>query len=73
MAGAEYKIFGRPVKPHVLSLLTLGAVVGIALWPGQKKAKKEVVDQTTKGPKPGDKDEEFDFQKIINDFTKDEK
>lgn len=48
-----------------LSLLTLGAVVGIALWPGQKKAKKEVVDQTTKGPKPGDKDEEFDFQKII--------
>ncbi|PSK34661.1 hypothetical protein C7M61_005021 [Candidozyma pseudohaemuli] len=49
-----------------LSLITLGAVVGIAVWPGQKKAKQEVVDQTTKGPKPGDKDEEFDFQKIIN-------
>lgn len=44
-------------------------MVGIALWPGQKKAKKEVVDQTTKGPKPGDKDEEFDFQKIIKYVT----
>lgn len=73
MAGAEYKIFGKPVKPHVLSLITLGSVVAIACWPQQKKAKEEVIKQTTEGPKPGDQDELYAFQKIINDFTKDEK
>lgn len=48
-----------------LSLLTLGSVVAIAMWPQKEKAKETVVDQSIKGPKPGDKDEEFDFQKII--------
>ncbi|PVH23764.1 hypothetical protein CXQ85_004057 [Candidozyma haemuli] len=57
----------------ILSLITLGSVVAIACWPQQKKAKEEVIKQTTEGPKPGDQDELYAFQKIINDFTKDEK
>lgn len=40
-------------------------MVAIACWPQQKKAKEEVIKQTTEGPKPGDQDELYAFQKII--------
>lgn len=66
--GAAYTIFGKQVQPHILSLLTLGSVVAIAAWPREKAA----AEPAAAAPVAATKDEEFDLEKIINDFTKEE-
>ncbi|KAF5212165.1 hypothetical protein EJF18_20376 [Clavispora lusitaniae] len=65
--GAAYTIFGKQVQPHILSILTLGSVALIAAWPREKTEKP-----AAPAPAVASKDEEFDLEKIISDFTKDE-
>ncbi|KAF8003343.1 hypothetical protein HF325_002588 [Metschnikowia pulcherrima] len=65
--GAAYTIFGKQVQPHILSLLTLGSVAGIVAWPRSVSAEKPAA------PAPAAaQDDEFDLEKIISDFTKEE-
>lgn len=66
--GAAYTIFGKQVQPHILSLLTLGSVAGIVAWPRSSSAEKAPVPAAP----AASQDDDFDLEKLISDFTKEE-
>ncbi|CAK7894728.1 ATP synthase subunit K, mitochondrial [[Candida] anglica] len=66
--GSAYTILGKQVPSHVLALLTLGATAGVVAWP--RAAKEAPV--ATPAAVPAVKEDDFDLEKLLSDFTKEE-
>ncbi|KAL6452424.1 hypothetical protein SBY92_001682 [Candida maltosa Xu316] len=73
--GAAYTVFGKQVPAHILSILTLGSValgVTIPKFLPQDPAKNEAAASKPIAPAAQSKEDDFDFEKFINDLTKEE-
>ncbi|EGW33460.1 uncharacterized protein SPAPADRAFT_60813 [Spathaspora passalidarum NRRL Y-27907] len=68
--GAAYTILGKQVPAHILSIATLSAVAAGTTW--SLMGPKTEAKAAPVAPVSQSKEEDFDFEKIFNDLTKEE-
>ncbi|AET40331.1 Mco10p Ecym_5594 [Eremothecium cymbalariae DBVPG len=70
--GQAYMIFGRVMQPHVLALATIGSVAAGVTYASMGTKRVEPQQQAALLPLKQEREEEFDLEKLISDFIKEE-